>query len=184
MSNCAHKIATTYAIVTIEKPNFCLASRHFPTNLFLSHQLISSSANGRGGAYRLKRGGSWSATQILSWIVDAYNLPASQLNIPLAKHGSARLSTIDRLGMPSKYSQYWPCTSLVMLDGMLAWSESMTWLCTTFFTSATSQISWLFYASIHKFMQIEDGCRLTTVDEIADAVNQLLGRVEEEAAFV
>lgn len=33
-------------------------------------------------------------------------------------------------------------------------------------------------------MQVEDGCRLTTVDEIADAVNQLLGRVEEEAAFV
>ncbi|KAI8550316.1 hypothetical protein RHMOL_Rhmol06G0095800 [Rhododendron molle] len=33
-------------------------------------------------------------------------------------------------------------------------------------------------------VKIEDGCRLTTVDEIADAVNQLLGRVEEEAAFV
>ncbi|KAG5543911.1 hypothetical protein RHGRI_016613 [Rhododendron griersonianum] len=33
-------------------------------------------------------------------------------------------------------------------------------------------------------VKVEDGCRLTTVDEIADAVNQLLGRVEEEAAFV
>ncbi|XAR48534.1 hypothetical protein NMG60_11031385 [Bertholletia excelsa] len=31
-------------------------------------------------------------------------------------------------------------------------------------------------------VKIEEGCQLTTVDEIADAVNHLLGRIEEEAA--
>ncbi|KAL7175919.1 hypothetical protein ACSBR2_029485 [Camellia fascicularis] len=31
-------------------------------------------------------------------------------------------------------------------------------------------------------VKVEDGCQLTTVDEIAEAVNQLLGRIEEEAA--
>ncbi|THG02086.1 hypothetical protein TEA_003781 [Camellia sinensis var. sinensis] len=31
--------------------------------------------------------------------------------------------------------------------------------------------------------QVEDGCQLSTVDEIADAVNQLLGRIEDEAAL-
>lgn len=31
-------------------------------------------------------------------------------------------------------------------------------------------------------VKLEDGCKLTTVDEIADAVNHLLGRIQEEAA--
>ncbi|KAL3514226.1 hypothetical protein ACH5RR_026943 [Cinchona calisaya] len=30
-------------------------------------------------------------------------------------------------------------------------------------------------------VKLEEGCQLTTVDEIADAVNQLLGRIDEEA---
>lgn len=30
--------------------------------------------------------------------------------------------------------------------------------------------------------QLEEGCQLTTADEIADSVNQLLGRIQEEAA--
>ncbi|PSR99850.1 Transcription factor bHLH96 like [Actinidia chinensis var. chinensis] len=32
-------------------------------------------------------------------------------------------------------------------------------------------------------VKIEDGCQLTTVDEIADAVNDLLARIEDEAAL-
>nr|QFU85208.1 bHLH7 [Diospyros kaki] len=32
-------------------------------------------------------------------------------------------------------------------------------------------------------VKIEDGCQMSTVDEIADAVNHLLGRIEEEAAL-
>ncbi|KAL7262539.1 hypothetical protein ACSBR1_000827 [Camellia fascicularis] len=32
-------------------------------------------------------------------------------------------------------------------------------------------------------VKVEDGCQLSTVDEIADAVNQLLGRIEDEAAL-
>nr|XP_016487724.1 PREDICTED: transcription factor bHLH96-like [Nicotiana tabacum] len=31
-------------------------------------------------------------------------------------------------------------------------------------------------------LKLEEGCQLTTADEIADAVNQLLGRIQEEAA--
>ncbi|CAK9163581.1 unnamed protein product [Ilex paraguariensis] len=32
-------------------------------------------------------------------------------------------------------------------------------------------------------VKLEDGCQLTTVDEIADAVNHLLGRIQEEACL-
>lgn len=31
--------------------------------------------------------------------------------------------------------------------------------------------------------QIEEGCQLNTVDEIAAAVNQMLGRIQEEPSF-
>ncbi|GMI78444.1 hypothetical protein like AT1G72210 [Hibiscus trionum] len=32
-------------------------------------------------------------------------------------------------------------------------------------------------------VKVEEGCRMNTVDEIAGAVNQILGRIQEEAAF-
>lgn len=35
----------------------------------------------------------------------------------------------------------------------------------------------------HKFWQVEEGCQLGTVDEIASAVNEMLRRIEGEAAF-
>lgn len=33
-----------------------------------------------------------------------------------------------------------------------------------------------------EYEQLEEGCQLSTADEIADSVNQLLARIQEEAA--
>lgn len=41
---------------------------------------------------------------------------------------------------------------------------------------------WHFVLWIWNLEQLEEGCQLTTADEIADAVNQLLRRIQEEAA--